>query len=106
MDTMRIVLKETETKSYVKLKYISTESINIAIEKYELIKKTTNALKKYLEKECIIQELYIQKIKKYKDLIVKPWRIMYERDQKIVYINAITYLRRNIEDILMRRNLR
>jgi hypothetical protein len=60
MDQMRIVWKETETKNFVKLKYISTESLNIAIGKYELIKKTTNALKKYLEKECIIQELDIQ----------------------------------------------
>jgi hypothetical protein len=46
MDTIRIVWKETETKNFVKLKYFSTESINIEIGKYELIKKTTNALKK------------------------------------------------------------
>jgi hypothetical protein len=52
MDQMRIVWKETETKNFVKLKYISPESINIAIGKYELIKKTTNALKSILRRSA------------------------------------------------------
>jgi toxin ParE1/3/4 len=104
---MRIVWAETAIIDLEDIiEYISTDSINIAIEKYTLIRNATNELKKYPEKNRIIPELEKNNIRKYREIIVKPWRIMYKREQKIVYIMAIIDGRRNIEDILMRRNLR
>jgi toxin ParE1/3/4 len=104
---MRIVWAETAIIDLEDIiEYISADSINIAIEKYTLIRNATNELKKYPEKGRIIPELEKNNIRKYREIIVKPWRIMYKREQKIVYIMAIIDGRRNIEDILMRRNLR
>jgi toxin ParE1/3/4 len=104
---MRIVWTETAIKDLeVIIEYISVDTIDVAIEKYNVIKYATNDLKKYPEKGRIIPKLETNNIRKYREIIVKPWRIMYKREQKIVYIMAIIDRRRNIEDILMRRNLR
>lgn len=107
MEQLRIVWTETAIKDLEDIiEYISVDSIDVAIEKYNVIKNATNDLKKYPEKGRIIPELETNNIRKYKEIIVKPWRIMYKREQKNVYIMAIIDGRRNIEDILMRRNLR
>ena len=104
---MRIVWTETAIKDLEDIiEYISVDSINVAIEKYALLKNATSDLKKYPEKGRIIPELETNNIRKYREIIVNPWRIMYKREQKIVYIMAFIDGRRNIEDILMRRNLR
>ena len=86
--------------------YIALDSINSAIEQYENIKEATKGLIKFPESGRIIPELYEQNITKYREKIIPPWRIMYKKDQNIVYVMAIIDGRRNIEDVLMRRNIR
>jgi len=86
--------------------YISLDSINSAIDQYKKIKNATIYLTEFSKSGRIIPELYEQNITKYRETILSPWRIMYKEEQNVVYIMAIIDGRRNIEDILMRRNIR
>jgi len=86
--------------------YISLDSINSAIDQYKKIKNATMYFTEFSKSGRIIPELYEQNITKYRETILSPWRIMYKEEQNVVYIMAIIDGRRNIEDILMRRNIR
>ncbi len=107
MKKIKVVWTETAVKDLDDIiEYISINSINNAIEQYDKIKKATIELNEFPKSERIIPELYEQNIIKYRELIVSPWRIMYKEDYYIVHVMAIIDGRRNIEDILMRRNIR
>ncbi len=86
--------------------YISKDSINIAIEKYERIKEAAQRLDRYPEQGRIIPELLDQNIRKYREIIISPWRLMYKIEGNIVYVMAAIDGRRNIEDVLLKRQLR
>jgi len=103
----KVVWTETAVKDLDDIiNYTSLDSINNAIEQYEKIKKATEDLIEFHKSGRIIPELYEQNIIKYREIIISPWRIMYKEDRNIVYVMAIIDGRRNIEDILMRRNIR
>ncbi|MDZ7793923.1 MAG: type II toxin-antitoxin system RelE/ParE family toxin [Spirochaetia bacterium] len=107
MKKIKVVWTETAVKDLDDIiEYISINSINNAIEQYDKIKNVTIELNEFPKSGRIIPELYEQNIIKYRELIVSPWRIMYKEDHNIVYVMAIIDGRRNIEDILMRRNIR
>ena len=107
MENLKVVWTETAVKDLDDIiEYISIDSINNAIEQYEKIKKATIELIEFPKSGRIVPELYEQNIIKYRELIVSPWRIMYKQDRNIVYVMAIIDGRRNIEDVLMRRNIR
>ena len=107
MKKVKVVWTETAVKDLDDIiDYISSDSTNNAIEQYEKIKKATIELIEFPKSGRIVPELYEQNIIKYRELIVSPWRIMYKQDRNIVYVMAIIDGRRNIEDILMRRNIR
>jgi len=104
---IKLVWTETAVKDFDDIiEYISNNSINNAIEQYDKIKNATIELNEFSKSGRIIPELYEQNILKYRELIVSPWRIMYKEGHNIVYVMAIFDGRRNIEDILMRRNIR
>lgn len=86
--------------------YISMESEVVAKQKYLDIKLKSMDLEHFPEKGRIIPELKKQNIEKYRELIIKPWRLFYRVEQHSVYILAVIDGRRNIEDILLSRNLR
>ncbi len=88
------------------IEYISKVSIEIAVEKYEKIKDVAQQLNRYPEQGRIIPELLDQNIRKYREIIISPWRLMYKIEVNIVYIMAVIDGRRNIEDVLLKRQLR
>ena len=88
------------------IKYLGTMSENVAREKYSLIKETAEKLKHFPDKGRIIPELERNNITKYREIVVSPWRLMYKVDQSRVFIMALIDGRRNIEDILLTRQLR
>ena len=51
----------------------------------------------------IIPELYDQDITQYREMIIKPWRIMYRIADSKVYILSVLDSRQNIEDVLLKR---
>lgn len=97
--TARIDLEEI-------IEYIADDSLPSALKKYEKIKIAAQKLNNYPEQGRIIPELLKQNITKYREIIISPWRLMYKRENKIIYIMALIDGRRNIEDILLKRQLR
>lgn len=88
------------------IEYISNDSIDVAIKQYEKIKKRSAELKSFPEKGRIIPELLKENIRTYRELIIEPWRLIYKVENRKVYVMAIIDGRRNIEDILLKRQLR
>ncbi len=88
------------------VEYIAQDSLETAIKKYEEIKTTTEKLSIFPEQGRIIPELAEQNIVKYRELIISPWRLMYKIEKEAIYIMAAIDERRNIEDILLHRQLR
>jgi len=54
----------------------------------------------------VLPELERQNITKYREVIVGPWRVFYTEYVDSVVLLAVLDRRRNIEDVLLRRNLR
>ena len=88
------------------IEYIAQDSIEIAIQKYEKIKESAQQLVLFPDQGRVIPELLKQNITKYKELIISPWRLMYKVEINVVYVMALIDGRRNIEDILLQRQLR
>ena len=86
--------------------YISLDSIEKAFEQFKKIKEKAKKLSTFPGQGRIIPELSRQNIIKYRELIVSPWRIMYKIEGNIVYVMAVIDGRRNIEDILLKRQFR
>ena len=107
MKKYRVLWTLTAKKDLVDIiEYISRDSIEKAVEKYEIIKNAAQQLNRYPEQGRIIPELLDQNIRKYREIIISPWRLMYKIEVDIVYIMTVIDGRRNIEDVLLKRQLR
>lgn len=88
------------------IEYISKDSTETALKILESLKKQKRDLCQFPKKGRIIPELKKNNISKYCELIHAPWRIFYKIGEKKVYILAVIDGRRNIEDLLLKRQLR
>ena len=88
------------------ISYIALDSVDIAIKQYKRIKESSIKIGKFPEQGRIIPELQNENIMKYREIIIKPRRLMYRHEGKDILILAVIDGKRNIEDILMKRNLR
>ena len=70
------------------------------------LEKTCYKLEAYPERGQIPQELRQTGIKRYLEIHYKPYRIIYEIDDKLIYIHSVLDGRRNIQKILSERLLR
>jgi toxin ParE1/3/4 len=86
--------------------YIASDSLEIAIKQYERIKETAEEIKAFPKQGRIIPELQNENITKFREMIVNPWRMMYRIEENRILILAMIDGRRNIEEILMKRQLR
>lgn len=85
------------------IEYIAQDSQSNALKILRKIKKQVDDL--YLSpKRCrIIPELYDQGITQYREMIIRPWRVMYRISGSKVYVLSVLDSRQNIEDILLKR---
>ncbi|HDQ14880.1 MAG TPA: type II toxin-antitoxin system RelE/ParE family toxin [Sediminispirochaeta sp.] len=88
------------------IEYIALDSVESAVQHYEKIKKTAETLTSFPYQGRVIPELYRQNITKYREIIIAPWRLMYKKEKETIYIMAFIDGRRNIEDALLKRQLR
>jgi toxin ParE1/3/4 len=86
--------------------YIASDSVAIAIKQFERIKETVKDIEAFPKQGRIIPELQNENITKFREKIVNPWRMMYRIEENRILILAIIDGRRNIEDILLKRQLR
>lgn len=79
------------------------ETANKLLDKLE---KTCFKLEKYPKRGHIPEELRTTGIKKYLEIYFKPYRIIYEIDNDLIYIHSVLDGRRNIQEILKERILK
>jgi toxin ParE1/3/4 len=86
--------------------FATNDSISAADKLLSTIEKTCCKLEQYPERGHIPQELRQTGIKRYLEIHYKPYRIIYEIENNIIYIHSILDGRRNIQEILSERLLR
>lgn len=96
----------TESAESDLINIIEFISLNNPLNAKEIfLKFKTSASKLYLlpKRGRIVPELKEQGITIYRELVIKPWRVIYKIENKSVYILSVIDSRRNIEDILLSR---
>ena len=88
------------------VRYISADSVSSAKKVAKSIKKKAQDLTTLPERGRIVPELQNVGILIYRELIVKPWRIIYRIQQNTVYVLAVLDSRRDLESILLERLIR
>lgn len=87
--------------------YISDkDSVNNAIYVVEQLEQLTLSLDKMPERGHYPSELEIQGIKEYRELIFKPYRVIYEINESKVIVHLCIDGRRDMMSLLERRLLR
>jgi plasmid stabilization system protein ParE len=88
------------------IEYIKLDSINIAKNIFFEIKEECQKLYYFPERKRIVPELQQICITKYRELIYKRWRIIFEINEDKVFVLLVVDSSRNIEDILFQRLLK
>ena len=85
---------------------LAKEEFNNAKKIYEKIKVRINLLDNNPEQGRVVPELKLLKIKKYREIIISPWRVIYKIEKEKVFILLVIDGRRNLEEILLDRLIR
>ena len=88
------------------IEYISIDKLSSAKLIYKNIKFKCKQLKTYPYRYRIVPELLDIGIKDYREIIYKPFRIIYKLSQKEVYIIAVVDSRRDFESFIFNRLFR
>ena len=84
----------------------SNDSISSADKLLDSIETTISKLEEYPERGHTPQELRQTGIKRYLEIHYKPYRIIYEIENDLIYVHSVLDGRRNIQEILGERLLR
>lgn len=84
----------------------ANDSISSAEKLLDKLESSCYKLEDYPERGHIPQELRNTGIKRYLEIHYKPYRIIYEIDNNLVYIHTVLDGRSNIQEILSERLLR
>lgn len=85
------------------IEYIAQDNRSNALKILKKIKKQVVGLYHSPERCRIVPELYDQGITQYREMVIKPWRILYRISNSKVYVLSVLDSRQNIEDILLKR---
>ncbi|MDJ0766425.1 MAG: type II toxin-antitoxin system RelE/ParE family toxin [Myxococcota bacterium] len=88
------------------VEFIAEDSPATARKIVKKIKEKVSNLKIVPERGRVVPELAKHGIKQYRKFIISPWRILYQIDEKVVYVVLVADGRRNLEDILFKRIMR
>ncbi len=86
--------------------FIAEDSPETARKIVKKIRQRVSNLKIAPERGRVVPELGNHGITQYKEMIVSPWRIMYQINEKIVYVVLVVDGRRNLEDVIFKRIMR
>ena len=73
---------------------------------YDRIKETILKLKAFSERGRIVPELRDVAVREFREVLFKPYRILYFVSETRVYVHCVFDGRRHVEDVLSRRTLR
>lgn len=85
---------------------VSGDGIKVADKILYALEEAISKLEKYPERGHIPQELRQTGIKRYLEIHYKPYRIIYEINDNLIYVHSVLDGRRNIQEILGERLLR
>ncbi len=88
------------------VEYIAKDSPQTALKVLKTLESQIKKLYQFPKSGRIVPELKKHNIYKYRELIHGPWRIFYKTEENKVFILAVVDGRRNVEDLLLRRQLR
>lgn len=83
--------------------YISADSPQNALKILKKIKEKASSLYAPPERGRIVPELQDQGILHYRELVIRPWRLIYRMDQLKIFMLSLIDSRQNVEDILLNR---
>jgi plasmid stabilization system protein ParE len=86
--------------------FIADENAGTALEILRKIKVSTAKLDQSPRRGRIVPELLKQGISRYREIVIRPWRVIYRIQGKKVYVVSVIDGRRNVEDILLERLLK
>ena len=86
--------------------FIAESSPAVALKAVKKIREKVSSLDFESTRGRVVPELSNQGITKYRELVIYPWRVIYEIDDKTVLIVIVVDGRRNLEDLLFKRLLR
>jgi toxin ParE1/3/4 len=82
------------------------DSVQSANKLLDALEETCYKLEKFPERGHIPPELKPTGIKSYLEILFKPYRIIYEIENNLIYIHSVIDGRRNIQEVLGNRFLR
>lgn len=86
--------------------YIKKDSLSIANDIYQKIRKKANSSNFFPLKGRVVPELQKEGITLYREVVTSPWRIIYKVGNDTVYIMAILDSRQNVEELLLQKLLK
>ena len=86
--------------------FIADDRPAIARRIVKKIRERISKLETAPERGRVVPELARQGITQYREMIIAPWRILYQIDDRVVYVVLVVDGRRNLEDVLFSRIMR
>ncbi|MHC5036765.1 MAG: type II toxin-antitoxin system RelE/ParE family toxin [Planctomycetota bacterium] len=85
---------------------IAEDDPQAALDALKRIETATSRLHQSPKRGRVVPELLRHGISRYREIVVRPWRVMYRIEKKSVMIVSVIDGRRNVEDLLLERLLR
>ncbi len=83
--------------------FIAEEDPRNALRVLERLEKRARALRRFPERGRIVSEIRALDVFLYRELIERPWRMIYRFDDKRVYVLAVLDSRRELTSLLLER---
>ena len=88
------------------VEYVSADDPVAAVETLGKIEAATTTLARSPRRGRVVPELMENGVRRYREIVVRPWRAIYRIEGEKVYVVAVFDGRRNVEDLLLARLLR
>ncbi len=88
------------------VEFIANDSPQSALEILDRVRAATARLDHSPKRGRVVPELLAHGITRYREIVVKPWRVIYRVEARSVYVLSVIDGRRNVEDVLLARLLR
>ena len=85
------------------VQYIAADSIDTALQIISKIENKAKSLSQYPKRGRVVPELLTVGFAGYREIIIRPWRLIYRIDNQRVYVLAVLDSRRDLKDILLER---
>ncbi len=85
--------------------FIAAADPSLALDLLRKIKARASRLGRSPRRGRLVPELLANGISRYRELVIRPWRLIYRVEEKAVYVVCVIDGRRNVEDVLLQRLL-